>query len=340
MTYSPFRLAQQCFSYDSTLDESPPIPGKDEVQNNLPSLSNYMRSPRGGTNLRHSQSWDVGGATSAAFRTNPHRAFNFGGLHQTTSQDAQAQTRARIHSDFSATKHTTHANTIELQTPQRIEIEREDALDILACLVERGVAAWNADNAKEEESEESKKEDDDENRSDTSTTESLIASMAEEIRRISQETTIISTDSKHPLRMAVLDELLKSHAYALEMKRAALSASTWLKSIGRCQAGESTNTTPSIIPNEANGWTVYPPPETGGQASGEKDHETSVSNNDSDNGSIKMELLTLKARLHRTEMELKEKTDTNDKLNEELSKCRAEIGRLKTSSRAAEVSSQ
>ena len=35
--------------------------------------------------------------------------------------------------------------------------------------------------------------------------------------------------------MEILDVLVKSYAYAVEMKRAAASASTWLKSIGRGQ---------------------------------------------------------------------------------------------------------
>ena len=36
-------------------------------------------------------------------------------------------------------------------------------------------------------------------------------------------------------RTEILQELVKSHAYAVEMKRASVSASTWLKSIGRGQ---------------------------------------------------------------------------------------------------------
>jgi hypothetical protein len=47
-----------------------------------------------------------------------------------------------------------------------------------------------------------------------------------------------------------------------------------------------------------------------------------------------MEIVALRAMLHSAELKAKEKEDMALRLNEELSQCRAEIGRLKTESRA------
>jgi hypothetical protein len=54
----------------------------------------------------------------------------------------------------------------------------------------------------------------------------------------------------------------------------------------------------------------------------------------------KLEMLTLTARFHSAENELKEKTVMNQRLDEELSKCRAEIGRLRTVATKNEVCKQ
>ena len=58
------------------------------------------------------------------------------------------------------------------------------------------------------------------------------------IRRISQEyersaNDVESDTMTHSMRMKAVDELFRSHTYAVEMRRAAKSASTWLRSIGR-----------------------------------------------------------------------------------------------------------
>ena len=75
-----------------------------------------------------------------------------------------------------------------------------------------------------------------------------------------------------------------------------------------------------------------------GQASGEgaasdKQPDEISSSFSATAADTKMEFLTLRARLHSAESELREKTIMNEKLDEELSKCRAEIGRLRTASR-------
>ena len=62
------------------------------------------------------------------------------------------------------------------------------------------------------------------------------------IRRISQEyerscpNDAESDTMTHSTRMKAVDELLRSHTYAAEMRRAAKSASTWLRYIGRSDA--------------------------------------------------------------------------------------------------------
>ena len=68
----------------------------------------------------------------------------------------------------------------------------------------------------------------------------------------------------------------------------------------------------------------------GGQSSGE---ENDAPNSAKSADLTKMDMVTLKARLHRAEMELEEKSEANTRLNLELSKCRAEIGRLKSAHR-------
>jgi hypothetical protein len=322
--------------------------------------------------LQQSMSWDVGGVQSriklrprtqpTAFRTNTDDSHRYGGHHsrsglfQSNSHDVTAQQqRARMNSDFSPSK----TNAVELQTPQvrghkcfaevwfveyfqegchspwsvflslqRIEIEREDALDILACLVERGVALhqeggkYSSDSKEKQIFRESSNCQDsasdpssirkDSNRnmeaaSDTS--DSYVTNVVEELRLISKEQ---EGRNSHSTRMAALDELLRSHSYALEMKRAALSASVWLKSIGRSDREEG--------PDEVDS--------TGGQATGEGDRSEVSSTSD------KVELTTLKALLRTAQMEAKDKAEAAKKLDAELSKCRAEIGRLKSESRA------
>ena len=62
------------------------------------------------------------------------------------------------------------------------------------------------------------------------------------IRRISQEyegscpNDVESDTMTHSTRMKAVDELLRSHTYAAEMRSAAKSASTWLRYIGRSDA--------------------------------------------------------------------------------------------------------
>ena len=106
--------------------------------------------------------------------------------------------------------------TQTLQSNQRIHLqqrnpEHEDALDILSLLVERSLSM-----------------DDDKPALERSI--SNVHQLQEDLQ------TLRELSSKHPnhsSHMQTLDSLLASHTYALEMKRAAFSASTWLKSTQR-----------------------------------------------------------------------------------------------------------
>ena len=304
--------------------------------------------------------------------------------------------RGRNYSDFSPTKYFENNilaldSTMELQTPQRIEIEREDALDILACLVERGTADWKTsivDSAFDTTStqktdvsvtspdDQSKKEDskhvatsldatqgtvipsssspsvgdimstDKEEKTEyqvshissglrhgmetggeidnvRSDIDSALFRIIEDFRKWSQEHDDVAR--QHSRRMEILDELFKSHAYAVEMKRAASSASTWLKSIGRGQTGSNYN-----FLGDDDKIRGGEPTTTIMNAIGAKNNDQKLNSNKTID---KMEMMTLKATLHSTQLALTETKQVNTNLNEELSKCRAEIGRMKSISR-------
>lgn len=328
----PLPFVKKCFSYDGIVEEpAPPLSSEYEVFD-LPTKRTTAKPWLGSSLLKHSQSWDVGGA----FRDRGHNSSLFGALRQTTSQDEQR--RARLHSDFSPTK------TVQLRTPQRIEIEREDALDILSVIVEQGVSAWNPSSSipagvqadeRGDDNTPSRATTDANNESDS---ESLIQNMADELRKISLGVDDAdSKDNNHSKRMVALEELLKSHAYALEMKRAATSASTWLKSIGRCPSSMEGIAAATGTTIGHDGREQLEKDHSGGEASGEKDR-SEISGGSDSAASTKIEILALKAMLHNAQLELEEKTERNRKLDEELCKCRAEIGRLKSASSRVVVS--
>jgi len=273
---------------------------------------------------------------------------------------------------------------------QRIEIERDDALDILACLVERSVAfdqelVQSSQVETIEEVDEHDEADDvaaagkesfpgnekveltDDDRVSTFAdigvrdvksppptrrrsardllqADSFSSDLTEAIlmiRKISQDYERNGSESSessalnHSTRMKAVDELLRSHTYAAEMRRAAKSASTWLRSIDRLESSseikdrlteesedgqqpmETDSETPSASENQ-----------DAKQSAGEEEETESQKKAD------KMDIVALRAMLRSSELKAKEKEDMALRLNEELSKCRAEIGRLKTASRA------
>ena len=96
----------------------------------------------------------------------------------------------------------------------------------------------------------------------------------------------------HDSRMKVLDELEQCHIYSTEMKRAALSALTWLRSVGRS-------------------------PSTSGPKS----------NFSIGKGNSHQRIFQTLSQAYQEQ--LVEKDNLNRRLDQELSTCRAEIGRLK-----------
>ena len=154
-------------------------------------------------------------------------------------------------------------------TYNSVDVEREDALDLLACLVDRGATL----EANEQILDESKME----------------------------ELKIAAKDDPS------LDYLMRSHEYAMEMSRASQSAAAWLKSIGR-----DTNKKDN---------------------SNAKDKLGSVDLLTASAGTKKndpMDLASMKALWRTAQKELEAKSSQMEELNQELAKCRAEIGRLKT----------
>ena len=248
--------------------------------------------------------------------------------------------------------HRHHQESLEfLQTPQRIEIEREDALNLLACLVERGVALHSRDcvsKSEDESIDESQRSKPTSSTVDNGEANSLpggsdtkaavskqgiscelesetIDSVVTELRRLvnknsSGKDTNVDDDSAkalhdHSARMEVLDELVRSHTYALEMKRASMSANAWLRSIGRKDEASSEDI------EQGKGAAVETKAPTMSKAS-------------NDTSAADVEVLALKAMLHQAQMKAREKESAAIQLNEELARCRAEIGRLKSVSRS------
>jgi len=329
--------------------------------------------------IRTSQSLDHSSSTRSPFRELPsstsqrypflHHSFPAPPPNETTtslSTSANINLR-RVDSDFSPSKVSKRTmalnSTMELRQPDRIEIEREDALDILACLVEQGIADWNSsteiqnidpasasekDRSKTEESSESspdimktaKEEKTEEGTSDvpTNSVENYdfsdydLEELIEDFKKWIKDQDIESNSSdengtnkrqERRHRSEILQELVKSHAYAVDMKRASTSASAWLKSIGRGQGlskHELFRSGEEIEEQKSN--------RNSPDDSKKEDRKT-----DEKHTIDKMDLLTLKATLHSAKMELTETKQLNSRLNEELSKCRTEIGRIKSISR-------
>ena len=162
------------------------------------------------------------------------------------------------------------------------------------------------------------------------------------IRRISQEyerscpNDVESDTMTHAMRMKAVDELLRSHTYAAEMRRAAKSASTWLRSIWWSDAStdeaDENTTKPAVLKRRGKSAGVVEENKGGDeqgsdQAAGE-DQESGQKN------ANKMESVALKGLLRSAELKATEREELAIRLNEELSECRAGIGRWKTAARA------
>eukprot|EP00978_Attheya_sp_CCMP212_P018243 scaffold49586_cov48-Attheya_sp.AAC.2 len=359
--------------------------------------------------------------TRSAFRNDPvsdRRIYPGRGFLQRRahSSDASITNFSQFSPAITNTK-----NAMELRSPQRVEIEREDALDILACLVERSVAFHHNtdedDNNKLIEGHDESNEDDssvenntgdlvDENSKENSdesfskkqtplvtnatktkgsngdddndvkspspapkapqfvTTPipglirqnsgaSEIADAVSAIRKISrsykkqEQNSLSETTSgdasfianpNHEVRMRALDELMRSHTYALEMKRAALSASTWLRAIGRASTPKSDVAAATGLSHSKNTSSddafTYSYSACSPTSESSDTKETTKDESDGKNSRTNMDIIALNALLRIAELKVAENDESVERLNEELSKCRMEIGRLKSTARA------
>jgi hypothetical protein len=244
-------------------------------------------------------------------------------IHSSKSSNAYEQSKNNTISQ--AYTPSRKPQPVLIRSPQRVDdIEREDALDILSVLVERSLvfhqqteetATNRLDRSEEEDHTNKKKIPCD----GSSPIESDIASLQktepvtrqnfssdfvydsiESLRKISEnhQNENAQVNYSHSTIVKALDELQRSYTYALEMKRAALSASTWLKAIGR--TGNQSSDCAAERQSKFEYYTY-------------SDEESHAAMN-----------------MHRLRSLLVEKEETNKRLDHELTICRAEIGRLKS----------
>jgi hypothetical protein len=290
--------------------------------------------------LQESASWDFGFSPEfqhrqrrTPFRPRPLHMYGLASkvLQPITSISSSPAGRTRMPSEFSPCRTTSISETQELKSPQRIEIERDDALDILACLVERGVS-WKHDESSK--SDEASKVDtptmdesdcsmkDGEDR-DSSIHVSEISAAVKELQELSLAEEKLgdfhSNSEAHHKRKLALEELLRSHEYALEMKRASQSASHWLKSIGRSQSSspsKSLSPTRNVMLSEET--TVSDSPLQGGTSETDTTDTSRQAAGEESSASENIDLLTAKAMLRSMQMEARDKTELANRLNEEL----------------------
>ena len=387
LTLSPFQRARGCMSFDSS-DGVGAVPGGSPPPS--PSVAgrgrktyiqhrSSARSPRQSLQQR-SRSWDaeseykyIDGAArlygrheSDPLRQQQGRRYppsprQLTGISSASAGNAFRGAGASSYvrsgaSDGRDSMHQYKQNTSRRPkpeaVPQRIEIEREDAINLLTCLVEQSIAFHekseqdtpNASKVEDDANEQGKRMD--RSFSLTETSEALKA-----LRIISKEYNEKRRDSAsdgatdsggdvasedgddtvgvdHEARMNALDELLRSHTYAAEMQRAALSASSWLKAIGKSDTEGGQMNISYSYSNSSAGAT---------EEDSTKDSAAGANKNDgrekSADDSSKMEIIALRAQLHAAEAKVQEKSEYAKRLDEELGKCRAEIGRLKSASR-------
>lgn len=313
---SAFHLARACFSYDAydtAADEEYEISSTD-----LPHLfvarANTQTQTQTQTLYRGSFSWDNVGRTSKTSRSSsafrPSSSFvRNAGMDSSRSSSVFAVPGTPSKADLgSVESFSPKGKAVELISPQRLEIEREDALDILSCLVERGISL------KECESDEGEKKMDEVSVVETmpgerSELQSDLRMALQQLQHLSSVDPSDTDGSAHKTRACALQELRRSHDYALEMRRVSKSASSWLRSIGRWSAAVGAEpSSPKLKVIEDHG----------------------VTPSARENAVASIEVLALRAMLHSAKMEAKEKAELAERLNSELAKCRAEIGRLKS----------
>lgn len=284
---------------------------------------------------------------------------------------------------------------------KRIEIEREDALDILSCLVDRSVAFHQRrDGSKQAESDPEKTpkvsntENRQQDRSQLEETENSELKVAdedspaiddnndansgneialsqpeqtadaapfakpplpgvttakvvqaidifrkmsaeyEELRKLETDESKQSVALDHNERMTILDEFFRSHKYSREMERDALSASTWLRAIGRSSPQALRTSLLSELSGN-NSSTDDDPLVYSYSTTDSPDKQSSAMSRleEASREANTIVIATLKAHLHDAQQKAEESQKCVTQLNAELSTCRAEIGRLRSESR-------
>ena len=117
------------------------------------------------------------------------------------------------------------------------------------------------------------------------------------------------------------------------MKRAALSASTWLRAIGRSGKNDGDHNSAANFSTDKRISTTF----NGGAHKQDLTHRYSATLSISDSvidERIKMSPTSLRSALQSHQLLFTVKNELNRRLDHELSLCRAEIGRLKSMSRS------
>ncbi|GAX23292.1 hypothetical protein FisN_21Hh022 [Fistulifera solaris] len=309
-----FQIARSCFSYDaydSAMDDMFEVSATETDNDFMPSSYGGVRRP---TPLEHppiirtSASWDAAGVSqvrSARFKLSHQRRRQELWDADSIENKGWEAFHAVNFKDSSEPASIIHEVSA---SPQSKEFEREDAINILACLVERGVSLRDREGRSASNREiDGPVEGNSVSRLGADTTRSTALSGVDELRDMVLASNTGENSLSYERRLVALDELLRSHEYAQEMRRASESALTWLKTVDY-SAGPTLRQ-----PNHSKERVV------------ESEFETLPEG---------LDLATAKALLRSSQLKVKEKCDLADKLNEELAKCRAEIGRLRSSSQA------
>ena len=252
------------------------------------------------------------------------------------------------------------------------DIEKEDALDILALLVERSVAFHEKTDQSSGISNDEESVDNDctgqsdsvqpsqcqddvpplaiKNSTETAQnkniavkmqTQPCVSSSVSDIKDSIEELRVISKNhgdgstmaANHATRMGALDELQRSYTYAIEMKRAALSASTWLRAIGRSNTNDEHNSTANLCIDKTVSTASINDIAT--EQALKCQHSAALNISDSMiDERMKMNPDSLRLALQSDQLKFTSKDEMNNRLDHELSVCRAEIGRLKSVSRS------
>ncbi|KAL7538680.1 hypothetical protein ACHAXR_009230 [Thalassiosira sp. AJA248-18] len=279
--------------------------------------------------IRQSQTWDHHGQSSSSPMTRPmskenpkYRNVDF--IRQSSSFDPWSPPSVGRGSSWSSWKEqqaqplgTNNVDALDFRERTRdggeqksenknwkkIETERGDAIDLLAFMVEQSL---NFEGVESEGSHEflCEKCQTKHNKEFNSQPMSSCDDCLEKMKCIANSIKDISADSSdkeqlagfnHQIRSTAIDTLLRSYEFALEAKRSSLSANKWLEIIG-----SATN---------------------------------NVSSEERDEYNQPLDGVTMRARLHSAENAISSKHEEISRLNEELSNCRAEIGRLKSGPR-------